>query len=141
MKQPGRKSAAELSVVADHGFTKIPPPPKHLSARAGETWRMIMASRAAEMVEPEAYPVLVEYCRSIEQSDVVAEQVKAFKVAGFSTEEGLRRYDKLIMLQEKLTRAITSTAVKLRLTPSTRFDANTAARVGAKSIEAKKPWE
>jgi phage terminase small subunit len=141
MKQRGRKSAAELSVAASSNVVQLPPPPKHLTDKAGELWRMVMASRSAEMIEPEAYPVLVEYCRGIEQADLIAVELEGFEPAWLKDDDGLKRYDKLLAMQDRLTKVITSCAVKLRLTPSTRFDANTAARVGQKSNAPRKPWQ
>ena len=141
MKQRGRQSAASLSVAASSNIVKLPPPPKHLTEAAGDTWRMVMASRSSEMIEPEAYPVLVEYCRSIEQADKIASEIGRFDASWLTDDDGLKRYDKLLAMQDRLTKVITSTAVKLRLTPSTRFDSGTAGRVGAKKGGTQKPWQ
>ncbi len=102
---------------------------------------MVMASRSSEMIEPEAYPVLVEYCRSIEQADLIADQIEAFDMDWLKEDDGLKRYDKLLAMQDRLTKVITSCAVKLRLTPSTRFHSATAGRVGEKVGGARKPWQ
>lgn len=141
MKQRGRKSTAELSVASTSNIVKLPPPPKHLSEKSGEVWRMVMASRSSEMIEPEAYPVLVEYCRSIERADMMAKEIESFNLSWIAEDDGLKRYDKLLSMQDRLSKVIMSCAVKLRLTPSTRFDSNTASRVGAKSAGTKKPWQ
>lgn len=54
-------------------------------------------------------------------------------------DDGFKRYERLVALQDKIAGRISSVAVKLRLTPSTRFDSGTAARVGQKST--RKPWQ
>ena len=100
-----------------------------------------MASRSAEMIEPEAYPVLVEYCRSIEKADFIALELERFDMSWLADDEGLKRYDKLLSMQDRLTKVITSCAVKLRLTPSTRFHSGTAGRVGEKQTGTRKPWQ
>jgi hypothetical protein len=141
MKKRGRKSAAELSVVAPSISIKQIPPPKYLTEKCAETWRMIMASRTARMINPEAYPLLVEYCRSIEQSNILALEIEQCDPHWLKGDDGLKRYDKLLSMQERLARLIASCAVKLRLTPSTRFHSETAGRIAGESHQGNKPWD
>lgn len=141
MKQRGRKSAAQLSVAAVTDLTQIPPPPEHITEVQGEVWRMVMASDAGTMIHTEAYPVLVEYCRSIEKADMLAKQIEKFDPNWIADDEGLRRYDKLLSMQDRLSRTITSLGVKLRITPSTRYQANTAARKVGTAGSGRKPWD
>lgn len=136
----GRKSEAELAIAPVSELSTIPRPPKHLTAEQSDIWRVVMASRSAEMVEPEAYPVLVEYCRIIASANQVADQISTFDPAWLADDDGLKRYERLIGLQDKLAGRASSIATKLRLTPSTRFDSGTAARVGRKTTAAK-PWQ
>jgi phage terminase small subunit len=135
----GRKSQAELAVAPVAELSQIPRPPKHLTTAQADVWRMVMASRSAEMVEPEAYPVLVEYCRLVVTSNQIAEQLARFDPDWIADEDGLKRYGFLVDKQDKIAGRVSSLAVKLRLTPSTRFDSGTAARVGKKST--RKPWQ
>ena len=136
----GRTSQASLTVASISELAKIPLPPTNLTKDQGEIWRLVMASRSAEMIEPEAYPVLVEYCRSIVQANILAKEIEKFDSSWAADDEGLRRWDKLLAMQDRLSKAITSLSVKLRLTPSTRFHSGTAARVGNKKT-SKKPWQ
>ena len=140
MKQRGRKSSAELSVASISTIKRIPPP-QHLSKEAATTWRAIMSLSSSEMIQPEAYPILVEYCRSIEQADLLAVEIGQCEPAWLKDDEGLKRFNTLLAMMERLTRAILSCAVKLRLTPSTRFHSETAARISSKASQEHKPWE
>lgn len=135
----GRKSQAELSVAPVTELSQIPRPPKHLTPPQSDIWRMVMASRSSDMVEPEAYPVLVEYCRITVTANQIAGQLAEFDMEWLADDDGLKRYERLVALQDKIAGRISSVAVKLRLTPSTRFDSGTAARVGQKST--RKPWQ
>lgn len=140
MKQRGRKSAAELSVVAST-LTQAPEPPGHLNERQSEIWDLVMNSKIAKLIDVEAYPVLVEYCRSIEKADIIANEINRFNPDGLKDDAGLRRYDKLLNMQDRLTKTIVSAAVKLRITPSTRYQANTAGRLDTTGAGNKKPWD
>jgi len=149
MKQRGRKSSASLSVAPTSNVVKLPPPPSHLSAKAGALWRMVMATRAAEIIQVEAYPVLVEYCRAVEQADNIAERIDKFDIGWLdgdpddpddTGESALRFYDKLLAMQERSSRSIASLSVKLRISPSTRIKAQTAGRIEDKGTGPRKPW-
>lgn len=135
----GRKSQAELAVAQVTELSQIPRPAKHLTPAQADVWRMVMASRSAEMIEPEAYPVLVEYCRLIVTANRVSEQIEKFDPDWLDDDDGLKRWGFLVDKQDKVAGRISSVAVKLRLTPSTRFDSGTASRVGKKSM--RKPWQ
>ncbi len=142
MKKRGRKSSAELSVAPVSSLLSQPPkPPEHLSKQASDIWRMVMTSRSKKMIEAESYPVLVEYCRSITRADFVSKEIDRFEQVWLTSDEGLKRYDKLISIQDKLTKTINSCAVKLRLTPSTRFHSETAATIVANDNTGQNPWD
>ena len=141
MKQRGRKSAAELSVVGvSTSITRIPPP-KHLSKKASVTWRKVMASKSSEMIDPEAYPILIEYCRTVEQADNIAAQLEKFDPSWLKADGGLKRFNKLLTMQARASATMTSIAVKLRLTPSTRIRADAAARIVGRASGTQKPWD
>jgi len=118
-----------------------PPPPDSLDNRAADVWRAVMKSSAANMIRPEAYPVLIEYCRSVDRSDFLNYELQEFEQGWLKSDDGLKRYDKLLAMQERLTRVIASCAVKLRLTPSTQFHSATAARVAEQNTGEGKPWD
>ena len=140
MKQRGRKSAASLTVASISKRVQ-PPPPESLDTKAADVWRTVMKSGAANMIRPEAYPVLIEYCRSVDRSDFLNSELQEFEQEWLKSDDGLKRYDKLLAMQERLTRVIASCAVKLRLTPSTQFHSATAARIAEQATGESKPWD
>lgn len=141
MAQRGRKSAASLSVaVIDQELSKLPEPPAYLSPEQDDIWRVVISSRGGDLVAPEAFPVLVEYCRAVTSANQVASQLDAFSPAWASDDEGLKRWDKLLAMQDRLAKTIASLGAKLRLTPSSRVQAISAGRNADKGAK-RKPWE
>ena len=131
----GRKSAAELEIAQVVPLRPFPKAPEHLTQAQADVWRLVITSRAAELIPPESYPVLVEYCRAVVAADQVAEELDVFKPEWRKTDEGLRRWDKLLAMQDRLAGKIASLAVKLRITPSTRVHPEKA------GTNARKGWE
>jgi hypothetical protein len=131
----GPASSRELQIAPVAYLRPIPKSPEHLTDPQSDIWRLVMHSRAGELIPPESYPVVVEYCRAIVASDQVAEELDAFKPEWRKTDEGLRRWDKLLAMQDRLAGKIASLAVKLRITPSSRVHPEKA------GTNARKNWE
>lgn len=142
MATRGRKSAASLAVavVADNELSRLPDPPSYLTPEQDDLWRLVISSRGGDLIQPESFPVLVEYCRAVTASNQVAAQLDAFDPEWSKDEEGLKRWDKLLAMQDRLSRNVASLGAKLRLTPSSRVQAISAGRHADKGPK-KKPWE
>src|SRR5258706_503493 len=75
MGSRGRQSAAALSVVApDSEQTQTSDPPG-LTPAQKKIWNAVMSSRGGDLIAPEAYPVLVMYCRAVSLSDDIARAI------------------------------------------------------------------
>lgn len=141
MATRGRKSAASLAVaVPAQELQRLPEPPSYLTPEQDDVWRMVVASRGGDLIAPESYPVLVEYCRAVISANQVAAQLDAFDPEWAKDDEGLKRWDKLLAMQDRLAGKVASLAGKLRLTPSSRVQAISAGRHADKGAK-KKPWE
>lgn len=141
MAQRGRKSAASIAVsVVDVKLDAFPSPQSYLNPEQDEIWRTVIASRGGDLIAPESYPVLVEYCRAVIGSNQVAAQLDSFSPEWAKDEEGLKRWDKLLAMQDRLAKTVASLAAKLRLTPSSRVQAISAGRNADKG-QKRKPWE
>jgi phage terminase small subunit len=141
MAQRGRKSAAAMSVaIVGSDLSKFPEPSAYLSPEQDAVWRDVIASRGGDLIAPESYPVLIEFCRAVDSSNKVASQLDAFSPEWATDEEGLKRWDKLLSMQDRLSRNVASLAAKLRLTPSSRVQAISAGRNADKGVKVK-PWE
>lgn len=135
MGSRGRTSSAELQIAPVVHLRPIPKAPEHLTESQSDIWCLVMNSRAGELITPESYPVVVEYCRAVVAADQVAQELDEFKPEWRKTDEGLRRWDKLLAMQDRLAGKIASLAVKLRITPSTRVHPEKA------GTNARKDWE
>lgn len=140
MGSRGRKSGAELALAPVVQLRPLPEPPQGLTPAQAEVWRMVIASRAGDMIKPEAFPVLVEYCRWVCNAAEVSEQLAGVKPAWWRSKDGLALIERLRKLQEQATRMVNSCAVKLRLPPSTRTHPEKAGRAAMRG-EKLKPWE
>jgi len=86
--------------------------------------------------------VLIEYARAVEQADQIAEQVSAFDPAWLRAEGGLERRSALLRIQDQVARRVASLAVKLKLTPSSRYRHDRAAVITGNSKSGiAPPWD
>ncbi len=99
---------------------------------------MLVKSAAGDMIDPEAYPLLVEYCRTVSAANAVAEQIEQFDKGWLKDYEGLKRWDKLLAIQSRNSGILAKLSEKLRISPSSRTHAVTADR---KAGKRRKPWE
>ena len=136
----GRKSSASLAVAAPVRLEHMPEAPAYITPEQDDIWRLVISSAGGDLISPESYPVLVEYCRAVVSSNQIAAQLDAFDPEWAKDDEGLKRWDKLLQMQERESRKIASLAVKLRLTPSTRVHPEKAGTVERKGVKLK-PWE
>lgn len=146
MGSRGRKSAAAMSVpavgaeVVPLKFAGPKRPNVTLTPRQAVVWRSVMDSPISELIEPEAYPLLYEYCRVSEQAERVAEIVNSMTDEQLVSDGGAARLDRYLAWQERISRTLSNLAVKLRIAPSARTHKDHAATVAAKPRGAK-PWE
>lgn len=141
MAARGRRSAAALAVAEPvQELQKLPEPPSYLTPEQEDVWRLVVASRGGDLIAPESFPVLVEYCRQVISANQVAAQLDAFDPEWAKDDEGLKRWDKLLAMQDRLAGKVASLAAKLRLTPSSRVQAISAGRHADKGAK-RKPWE
>jgi hypothetical protein len=139
MGSRGRKSGDELVLAPVVTLNPLPRLPAFLTPEQGDIWRVVIASRAGDLIAPETHPVLVEYCRAVTLSDDIAEEVNAFKPEWRKTDDGLKRWKTLLKMACNQAMVVASLSVKLRLAPSTRIQPITAGRNAAKG-EKHKPW-
>lgn len=143
MAQRGRKPAASLALVG-----KVAPivkdtrlaPPKHLLALDKQVWLEVINDQPANAFTPTHAPLLEMYCRHISQARVLSEQVLNFNPDWLTTDDGLKRYDKLLGMVERETRAASSLATRLRITRQA-VDQQTIARGLNNKTTAARPWE
>lgn len=136
-----RKSAAALAVapVARPLETKRLEAPAHLSEAERAIWIEVVNDQPAEAFTPTHAPLMELYCRHIVQARILADELGNFDRAWMTDDDGLKRYDRLLGMAERESRAASSLATRLRITRQS-VDQQTVARALVKDVK-RKPWE
>lgn len=135
MAKRGRQSAAELAVVQN--VTEIVPrpvAPDDLTDEQAAEWDAIVARLPADWFPRETHGLLKQYCRHAVEARRIAQLVDQL-CAGEDFD--VMAYDKLLQMQEREGRAMSSLATRMRLTQQATFDKE---RKKGKPV-ARKPWE
>ena len=99
-----------------------------------------MSSRGGDLIAPEAYPVLVMYCRAVSLSDDIARAIEEVGTSDRKQVKTLQRWSVLQAMQDRQARGVALLADKLRLTPQSRETHEKAGRRAAKGAKFK-PWK
>ena len=86
-----------------------------------------------------AYPILIAYCRHTCRARLLQRQVDLFQESWLVEDGGLERYNALLAMCDRETRALLSCARALRLSPSSQMHARTAARM-VNDVPLLLPW-
>ena len=143
MASRGRKSSADLAtqpVGVSLMVTRRLVPALHLSNSERTVWLEIVNDQPAGAFTETHTHLLEMYCRHVVQSRILADEVSAFDRAWLADVEGLSRYDKLLKMAERETRAASSFATRLRITRQA-IDQQTIARAQMNAPKGRKPWE
>jgi len=118
MGSRGVKSAAALAVASPVSLQKMPEPPAYLTPEESTVWGEIIASRAGDLIQSEAFRLLVEYCRAVVLGDKIAAQLDAFDPSWVADDDGLKRWGKLQQMAARNQGVIATLATKLRIATS-----------------------
>jgi P27 family predicted phage terminase small subunit len=142
--QRGRKSAAEHE-VSSLGVVRLTDariqPPDHLSERELNEWHSIVDSLPADWFRPADISLLAAYCTA---SAIYKEAREAIEEHGIMIKDESRgRYyaNPAQTLLSTQASAMAQLAVKLRLCPSSRYEAKGAGAAGRGAKQTKRPWE
>jgi hypothetical protein len=136
-----RKSAAALAVVAGT-IDGRPPPPSDLTPYQAEVWRRTVASEASSFFKTAALQqMLRQYCGHVEAAHLLSLEISKFDPAWLlSVDDADLKYNRLLAMRERESRAAMACATKLRLTNQSRWQP-AAAHTAAKSAPVAKPWQ
>jgi hypothetical protein len=131
----GRKSAASLAVISSSGIETIerPRPPSELNDEQSFEWNAVVNRLPADWFGRETQGLLAQYCRHVVAARRVASLIAS---AEADPECSIKDYDRLLKMQEREGRAISSLATKMRLSQQTTYD-----KSRKKPTSARKPWE
>lgn len=136
-----RKSSAALAVRAVAGPLEIERlrAPAHISEAERAIWMDVVNDQPADAFTVTHSPLLELYCRHIVQARILADELANFDRAWMADDDGLKRYDRLLAMAERESRAASSLATRLRITRQS-IDQQTVARAIVKDVK-RKPWE
>lgn len=144
MTQRGRKSAASKEVaglvtpIRDNERLRAP---IHMSDAEQSVWIDVVNDQPASAFTPTHAPLLEMYCRHITQARILADELISFDRAWLADDDGLKRYDRLLAMSERESRAASSLATRLRITRQAVEHPTTVGRGIKNQSKGRKPWE
>jgi hypothetical protein len=131
----GPRSAASLSIVSSNSVAVIdrPNPPADLNDEQAAEWVAIVSRLPADWFGRETEGLLAQYCRHIVASRRVAQLIAQVET---DDEFNLKDYDRLLKMQEREGRAISSLATKMRISQQSTYD-----KSKKKPVATLKPWD
>jgi len=129
----GRVSAAALSVISGGVVTvRRPDPPRELTEEQAHEWRAVVNRLPADWFQRETHGMLAQFCRHVVAARRIAQLISAHEQAEpFDVSE----YDRLLKMQEREGRALSSLATRMRISQHATYD-----KTRKKPIEGKRPW-
>src|SRR5215207_10071136 len=107
--------------------TRRAPPPAELTEAEAAVWRDAMGCHRAGWFNKGQFPLLKAYCRHFARAELLAEQVNSFRPEWLSQEGGLERFDALLTMAERESRALSSLATRMRITQQSQYGERAAA--------------
>ena len=144
MATRGRKSLASVGVAgiaASINSTQRLPAPRHMSDAEQAIWCDVVNDQPATAFSPTHGPLLELYCRHIVHARILADELANFDRAWMADDDGLKRYDRLLAMSERESRAASSLATRLRITRQAVEHPNTVGVSLANQSKGRKPWE
>lgn len=131
----GRHSAASLTVISSAGIEAVerPRPPVELTDEQAEEWLSVVNRLPADWFPRETHGMLAQYCRHVVAARRVAQLIADFEAG---PDLDIEQYDRLLKMQEREGRALSSLSTRMRLSQQTTYDAKKK-----KPGPTRKPWE
>jgi hypothetical protein len=140
MDQPGRKSAAGLSVVRVTASDR-PEPPEYMAEWQRALWRSVTATKPADWFTDDTLPLLEAYVAAAWTHRTVTLAMQTFESGHLADPDMLKNYHDLHGLQKGAAGTLASLAVKMRLAQSARYGARGASGAHERTLKTAKPWE
>jgi hypothetical protein len=144
MGSRGKKSAASMEVaalVAPILQAKRLAPPVHITDAERSVWLEVVNDQPAEAFTAIHAPLLELYCRHVTNARIIADEITNFSVSWLADDDGLKRFDRLLAMSERESRAASSLATRLRITRQAVEHPTTVGRSLKSQAKSRKPWE
>jgi len=137
MRQRGRKSAAQLSVITS-GHQKRPEPPDSLTDKQKEEWDAVVKRMPIDWFPRETHALLAQYCRHVTRADDIA-QILEMMVKDRKKNFNPVHYTKLLGQEMRQSNAIATLATKMRLSQQSSYD-KSKKKHGNELPRTEAPW-
>lgn len=136
MGDRGRTSGSELETIKHSALTTIerPMPIPELTPEQADIWLDITGNLPADWFPLETHQMLAQYCRHVISARRVASLIQQYEAG--EKDMPVEDYDRLLKMQEREGRALSSLATRMRITQQATYDPKRK-----KSNPEKKPWE
>lgn len=135
--------AAELNTALGL-WQKMPAKaPAELTDAQAAVWRDVVGAMPGGFMTPAAKPLLIEYCRHVCRARLLEAAVAGFDISWAKVEGGLERFEKILAMADRETKAIINLARQLRISPHSLIDPKTAGRASRNIAEepTEMPWD
>lgn len=142
MAKRGRVSQAEINsqktivIASNHRVA----PPAHLTDAEMQVWTEVVNDQPATAFSATHIPMIEMYCRHVVQGRILADEILNFDRSWLADDDGLKRYDRLLSMAERESRAANAIARGLRLTRQS-LHPETASNEVKRHLKSRKPWE
>lgn len=142
MATRGRQSAASqaVSLMSPISQERRIEAPLHASDAERSVWVEVVNDQPAGAFTATHAPLLELYCRHVTNARIIADELMNFDRAWLADDDGLKRYDRLLAMSERESRAASSLATRLRITRQA-VDQQTVGRALVNQVKTRKPWE
>jgi hypothetical protein len=138
----GRKSTASLAITTVAQLETVPRPdaPYDLTDEETNEWWAVINRMPADWFPRETHPLLSQYCRHVVRARRIAQLIQVMEggkdADGQIIEFDLKSYNRMLIMQERETRAIAALSTKMRLAQQSTIDKETK-----KKGVGRKPWD
>lgn len=136
MAARGRKSAASTKIIIASNVEVInrPKPPRDVTPEQSDEWTAVVERMPADWFPRETHGLLTQYCRHVVAARRIAQLIVNVERA---KSVDIDAYDKLLKMQEREGRAISSLATRMRIS----HQATVRAESAKKPNQVAAPWE
>lgn len=114
--------------------------PAHMTDAEVQVWNEVVADQPATAFTSTHSPMLEMYCRHVVNGRILADEILNFDRSWLADDDGLKRYDRLLGMAERESRAAHAIARGLRLTRQS-LHPETASNEVKRHNKTVKPWE
>lgn len=136
MGSRGRISNSSLTVVSTRGISSVerPPPPPELTDEQAAEWLAVVNRLPADWFPRETHGMLAQYCRHVVAARRVAQLIATQEA---SDDFDVEAYDRLLKMQEREGRALSSLATRMRVSQQSTY----VPHKKKPGTASRKPWE